>query len=302
MGKDKSKDKEHHDGETAASKTNSTWDACRDSRRDLTRDWEARDATLAQTIAEAVAREMAKAHAHYQAILNERGAATLQTSLKVSSGANGFMVMDPFNWTKDKSIYQRWQLWSEKARLTFDAMEGDSEKTKISYFHHWINGEGMGHIESWKNSKTLISQSAYDELENKEGKYSSEHIESYFTLFELLLAPKSNPLLAVKELHLAKQESMTAGEFHSHIVKIAKRCKFPNPEAEERAIRDAIFLGMNSQWARDKAINFMNEEAKELTVEFLMNQLAIEDCNAQHKIISQLNSSSSMNFAAYDCR
>ena len=90
---------------------------------------------------------------------------------------------------KNNSIYQRWQLWSEKARLALDAMEGDSEKTKISYFHHWINGEGMGHIESWKNSKTLISQSAYDELENTEDKYSSECIESYFTLFELLLAP-----------------------------------------------------------------------------------------------------------------
>ena len=160
----------------------------------------------------------------------------------------------------------------------------------------------MGHIESWKNSKTLISQSAYDALENKEGKYSSEQIESYFTLFGLLLAPKSNPLLAVEELHFAKQGSMTSGEFHSYIVKIAKRCKFPNPEAEERAIRDAIFLGMNSQQATDKAINLMNVEGKELTVEFLMNQLAIEDCNAQHKILSQLNSSSSMNFAAYDHR
>ena len=95
---------------------------------------------------------------------------------------------------------------------------------------------------------------------------------------------------------------MTSGEFHSHIVKIAKRCKFPNPEAEERDIRDAIFLAMNSQQARDKAINLMNEEAKELTVEFLMNQLAIEDCNAQHKILSQLNSNSSMNFAAHDHR
>ena len=95
---------------------------------------------------------------------------------------------------------------------------------------------------------------------------------------------------------------MTSGEFHSHIIKIAKRCKFPNPEAEERAIRDAIFLGMNSLWAKDKAINLMNEEAKELTVEFLMNQLAIEDCNAQHKILSQLSSSSSVNFAAYDRR
>ena len=50
----------------------------------------------------------------------------------------------------------------------------------------------MGHIESWKNNKTLIHQSEYDGLEEhqKEGKYSSEKIESYFTLFESLLAPK----------------------------------------------------------------------------------------------------------------
>ena len=183
------------------------------------------------------------------------------------------------SWTP--SIGQRTNLSTRdgncgQKRLDLPLMEGDSEKTKISYFHHWINGEGMGHIESWKNSKTLISQPAYDELENKEGKYSSERIESYFTLFELLLAPKSNPLLAFEELHFTKQGSMTSGEFHSHIVKIAKRCKFPNPEVEERAIRDAIFLGMNSQRARDKAINLMNEEGKELTVEFLMNQLAIE--------------------------
>ena len=254
MGKDKAKDKEQHNGETAASSetVTSPRDAHQDARqsnRDLSQDRKAWNAALAKTITDAVAREMAKAHAHYQAILNERGAATIQTSLKVSSGANSFKVMDPFDWTKDKSIYQRWQLWSEKARLVLDAMEGDSEKTKISYFHHWINGEGMGHIESWKNSKTLIRQSAYDALkeEEKEGKYSSENIENYFTLFELVLAPKSNPLLAVEELHFAKQGSMTSGEFHSHIVKIAKKCKFPNQQAEERPIRNGIFLGMNSQ-------------------------------------------------------
>ena len=173
---------------------------------------------------------------------------------------------------------------------------------KISYFHHWINGDGIAQTEAWKNNKILISQSEYDALESKEGKYSSDHIESYFTLFELSLAPRSNPLLAVEDLHFAKQGSMTSGEFHSHIVKIVKRCQFPCPEAEERAIRDAIFMGINSQQARDKAINLMNEEAKELTVDFLMNQLAIEDCNTQHKFLSQLNSSSSVNFAAYNHR
>ena len=46
----------------------------------------------------------------------------------------------------------------------------------------------------------------------------------------------------------------------------------------------------------------MNEEGKELTVEFLMNQLAIEDCNAHHKSLSQLDSTTSVNFAAYDHR
>ena len=161
-------------------------------------------------------------------------------------------------------------MWSEKAKHALDAMEGDSEKTKISYFHHWIDGKGMGKIESWGNKKILITQEDHDKLEadEKECKYSSEKIESYFTLFEVLLAPKSNPLLAVEELCFAKQGSMDSGEFHAHVVKIAKRCKFPCAKAEERAIRDTIFLGMNSTWARDKAINLMNEEGKELTVEF----------------------------------
>ena len=92
------------DGETTASETQ---DGRRDSRRDHSRDQEARDANLVQTIAEAVAREIVMAHAHYQAIINEKGTTTLPMSLKISSGSHGFKVMDPFNWTKDKSIYQR---------------------------------------------------------------------------------------------------------------------------------------------------------------------------------------------------
>ena len=111
------KDKNTGNGETTTSETNSPLDAHCQNTQHLSLDHEAQDATLAQTIAKAVAREMAKAHAHYQAILNERSATTLHTSLKISSGTKGFKVMDPFNWTKDKSIYQRWQLWSEKARL-----------------------------------------------------------------------------------------------------------------------------------------------------------------------------------------
>ena len=143
MGKDKTKD-----GDAATSY---------ETNRDHSRDWEARDAMLAKTIVEAVAREtqpiaevfareMAKAHAQYQEAIKENRAITLPTTIKVTSGSDGFRIMDPFDWTMDKSVYQRWQLWSHMAKLALEAMEGDSEKTKISYLHHWLNGEGISKI------------------------------------------------------------------------------------------------------------------------------------------------------------
>ena len=40
------------------------------------------------------------------------------------------------------------------------------------------------------------------------------------------------------------------------------------------------FLRHEQYTGQRQAINLMNEEGKELTVEFLMQQLEIEDCNA----------------------
>ena len=295
------------------------------------RDQESRDATLARIIAEAVAqqtksiveavskqkaeetqsltdvfqRQMEETRAQYEELLKASHAQNFTSTLKVTSSTDGFRVMDPFDWTADKNIYQRWQLWSHKARLALDTMEGDNEKTKISYLHHWLDGKGIDKIKGWMNSKILITQAEYDALEERDrkGKYSSDKIESYFALVENILTPRSNPLLAVEELHLAKQGSMTSQEFYSQILEIVKRCHFPNQAAEERAVRDAIFIGMNSQRAKDKAINFMNEEeGKEVTVEFLLNHLAVEDGNSQHRFLSQLDSSTSVNMVAYDRR
>ena len=181
----KDKDREQTSEGASEDSTQSPQDVCH-ANRDLSWEREARDAALANQAVEAIAREMAKAHAHYQALLNERSAAAMPTSLKMTSRALGFKVIDPFDWTKDKAIYQRWQMWSEKARHALEAMEGDSEKTKISYFYYWVDSEGMAQIESWKNSKTLISQEDYEKPEEaqKESKYSLGKIESYFTLFE----------------------------------------------------------------------------------------------------------------------
>ena len=241
-------------------------------------------------------------HVQYEELLKASRTQNFPSTLKVTSSSEGFRVMDPFDWTADKNIYQRWQLWSHKARLALDAMEGDNEKTKISYLHHWLDGKGISKIKGWRNSKALITQAEYDALEERDrkGKYSLDKVESYFSLVESILTPRSNPLLAVEELHLAKQGSMSSEEFYSQILEIVKRCWFPNQEAEERAVRDAIFIGMNSQQARDKAINLMNEEeGKEVTVEFLLNHLAVEDGNTQHRFLSQLDSNASMNMIAY---
>ena len=299
MGKDRSKD------ENAATKN-----------RDHSQDQDTQDVSLAKTIAEAVAqqtqaiadvfqRQMEETHAQYEELLKPSHVQNFTSTLKVTSSTDGFRVMDPFDWTPDKNIYQRWQLWSHKARLALNTMEGDNEKTKISYLHHWLDGKGISKIKGWRNSKALITQAEYDALEERDrkGKYSLDKIESYFSLVESILTPRSNPLLATEELHLAKQGSMTSEEFYSQILEIVKRCQFPNQEAEDRAIRDAIFIGMNSQWARDKAINLMNEEeGKEVAVEFLMNHLAVEDGNTQHRFLSQLDSNASVNMIAYDHR
>ena len=93
----KEKNKEQEDGEAASAESiTSPQDACH-TNRDLSWEREARDAALAKQVAEAVTREMAKAHTHYQASLNEKSTAVIPTSLKVTSRANGCKVMDPFD-------------------------------------------------------------------------------------------------------------------------------------------------------------------------------------------------------------
>ena len=101
------KNKEQEDTEGASADSITSLQDAHHANRDLSQEREARDAALAKQVAETVTREMAKAHKYYQALLNERSTAVIPTSLKVTSGANGFKVMDPFDWTKDKAIYQR---------------------------------------------------------------------------------------------------------------------------------------------------------------------------------------------------
>ena len=118
MGKDKTKDGD------ATTSTN--------ANRDHSWDQESRDTALARTIAETVAgaftkqkaddtkfitetftRQMEKTQAQYEELLKASHTQNFPSTLKVTSSSDGFRVMDLFDWTMDKNIYQRWQLWSQ---------------------------------------------------------------------------------------------------------------------------------------------------------------------------------------------
>ena len=140
---------------------------------------------------------MDKMHAQYEELLKASHAQNFPSTLKVTSSSEGFRVMDPFDWTMDKNIYQRWQLWSHKARLALDTMEGDNEKTKISYLHHWLDGKGISKIKGWINSKILISQAEYDALEERDrkGKYSFRPSRELLCISRKHLDPQLKPFV-----------------------------------------------------------------------------------------------------------
>ena len=107
-----------------------------------------------QSLTEAFSRQMEKTHAQYEEILKASHAQNFPSTLKVTSSSEGFRVMDPFDWTMDKNIYQRWQLWSHKARLALDTMEGDTENTKISYLYHWLNCNGISRSRDGRTARS----------------------------------------------------------------------------------------------------------------------------------------------------
>ena len=95
------KDKHKNQGDSATTEgalgdLTSPCDTCH-TNRDLSHEREACDTALAKQVTEAVARAMAKAHTHYQALLSETSTAAVPTSFKVTSGASEFKVMDPFD-------------------------------------------------------------------------------------------------------------------------------------------------------------------------------------------------------------
>ena len=117
-----------------------------------------KQAAIDEAVAVAISKTTVEMMAKFTALLNERIATSMPVTLKTSSGATEISAIPPFDWTRDKTIYQWWQAWSKKARHALNAMEGDSNKAKISYFHHWIDTAGEAQVESWINNGFLLKK------------------------------------------------------------------------------------------------------------------------------------------------
>ena len=90
-------------------------EACQ-AQRNLSWERETRKTTLATLIKETASREIAKANVQYTTWIKGNCTTTLPGTLKINSEVNSFKVMDPFDWTQDRNIFQHWQIWSEKAK------------------------------------------------------------------------------------------------------------------------------------------------------------------------------------------
>ena len=88
-----------------------------------------------------------------------------------------------------------------------------------------------------KKESRLVSRDVYDALlqdeKDKKEKLPGNEIESYFTLLERHIMPKSCQLLTVEELRNVQQGFMSAQEFYSKVVKLVQDCKFPCKMAEK---------------------------------------------------------------------
>ena len=116
-------------------------------------EWEARalsqekqQAIIAEVLWQAVKEATNKVCAEFEANTNAHAVSPPPMATTASSRAAGTTTHEKFDWTRDKSIYQQWQVWSTQARHIMDAMEGYTEAAKVHYLQLWLNVDGIDKI------------------------------------------------------------------------------------------------------------------------------------------------------------
>ena len=73
---------------------------------------------------------------------------------------------------------------------------------------------------------------------------SKKKLESYWTLFEQHITPKSNGLIAVVELKHLFQGSIILEKFHTRARILMEESEFPTNAMKQRMLRDTVITGI----------------------------------------------------------
>ena len=74
-----------------------------------------------------------KARARPKAVYRQTTTRAVAPATHIFSGTTRLTPIKPFNCTRDKGIYQHWQVWRQQTRHSLKAMEEDSEDVKVNY-------------------------------------------------------------------------------------------------------------------------------------------------------------------------
>ena len=81
-------------------------------------------AIIAEVVKQAMKEATDKICTEFEAKANASAAPPPLVATAASLGTSGATVYENFDWTRDKIIYQQWQVWSIQAKHILETMEG----------------------------------------------------------------------------------------------------------------------------------------------------------------------------------
>ena len=198
------------------------------------------------------------------------------------------------DWTRDNQIYTQYRMWKTKVELHFSSTYADyTMEQKSAFLRLWMGDEGLPLIMKWTDTGRL------DFSKTSDPPSSGYILQTYWDLLEEELKPKGNRLISIQELFSDKsrQGSRTLNNWLTYVYNLVESCNYGN--SKDRIIRDLLFVGCNSQHAKDSIVR----KGEDIKLQEVLNILQLEE--STQNTLQQFNSTQSnpisqVHYASYE--
>ena len=199
------------------------------------------------------------------------------------------------DWTRDNQIYSRYRMWKTKVELHFSSTYADyTMEQKSAFLRLWLGDEGLPLIMKWTDTGRL------DFSKTSDPPSSGYILQTYWTLLEEELKPKGNRLISIQELFSDKsrQGNKTLNNWLTYVYNLVEACNYG--DSKERIIRDILFVGCNSQNAKDSIVR----KGEDVKLQEVLNILQMEE--STRRTLQMVNSEyptttpSQVHYASYE--